>query len=124
MSDITPTPLDLESAEQYMPTQDEKTAAMLSHVLTFFGFFLAPLLVYVVKREESDFVKHHAMESLNFQVSIMIYFMACIPMMLLLVGFFMAFIIAVLAFISIVIATVKASEGIPHRYPFTLRLIK
>ena len=124
MSDIMPEPLDLEPSAGYIPTQDEKTAAMLSHVLTFFGWFLAPLLVYVVKKEESEYVKHHAMESLNFQISILIYFMACIPMMLLLVGFFMAFILAILSFITIVIATVKASEGIPYRYPFTIRLIK
>ena len=51
----------------YIPTQDEKTFALLAHVLGIFLGFMAPLVIYLVKRE-SKFVSFHAMQSLVWHV--------------------------------------------------------
>ena|SRR5438045_1201974 len=46
------------------PTSDERTTAMLAHVLTIFGGFIAPLIIYLAKRRDSRFVAFHAMQAL------------------------------------------------------------
>jgi uncharacterized Tic20 family protein len=45
------------------PTQDERNMAMLAHVLQLFGGFIAPLIIFLVKRD-SRFVRFHALQPL------------------------------------------------------------
>ncbi len=52
---------------ELVPTADERTWAMIGHALTFIeGGIVGPLVVYLVKREESEFVAFHALQSLYF----------------------------------------------------------
>ncbi|HFA51993.1 MAG TPA: DUF4870 domain-containing protein [Bacteroidetes bacterium] len=124
MSDLSSPILDYSADEEFDPTQDEKTMALLSHVLTLVVGFIAPLVIYLVKKDESEFVKAHAIESLNFQISLFIYFMGCFALMLVIIGFFMAIALGVAALVLTIVATIKASEGKMYRYPFIIRLIK
>src|SRR5262245_10401037 len=50
------------------PTNDERSMAMLAHVLSIFSSFIAPLVIYLVKRKESRFVAFHALQALIFHV--------------------------------------------------------
>jgi uncharacterized Tic20 family protein len=124
MSDYSSPILDYDTPEELDPSQDEKNIALLSHVLTLVAGFIAPLVIYLVKKDESEFVKIHAMESLNFQISIFIFFIACIPFVFIFIGFFMMIAIGFAYLVLIIVATIKASEGKIYRYPFTIRLIK
>ena len=45
------------------PTSDEKMIALLSHILTFVAPILAPLIIYLVKKDESEFVASHSLEN-------------------------------------------------------------
>jgi uncharacterized Tic20 family protein len=61
-------------------TKEERNWAMLSHLLALVGYFaipfgniIAPLIIYLVKKDESAFVADQARESLNFQISLSIY---------------------------------------------------
>lgn len=110
--------------EVYTPTSDEKTMALLSHILTLVAGFVAPLVIYLIKKDESPFVRKHAVESLNFQISMSIYAIASIPLMLIIVGFFTLMAIGAMAFVLAIVATVKANEGGFFKYPLTIRLIK
>jgi len=51
----------------YVPTQDERTFALLAHVLGIFSGFIAPLVFFLVKRE-SKFVSFHALQALAWHV--------------------------------------------------------
>ena len=124
MSDLSSPILDYEVPDDYVPTQDEKNAALLSHVLTLIASFIAPLIIYLIKKDESEYVRDQAAESLNFQLSIFLYAILCIPLMFVIVGFFLLFAISILALILVIIATIKASEGKKYRYPLTIRFIK
>ncbi|MCC6726246.1 MAG: DUF4870 domain-containing protein [Saprospiraceae bacterium] len=110
--------------EHYQPTSDEKTMAILSHILTLVCGFLAPLIIYLIKKDESPYVRKHAIESLNFQISMTIYAMASGILMIVIIGFFLLIAIVILAVVLAIVATVKASEGNFYKYPFTIRLIK
>ena len=46
--------------------------AMLCHLLGFFTSFIGPLIIYLIKKDESPFVRHHAAQALNFQITIIL----------------------------------------------------
>ena len=62
------------------PTADEKNWAILAHVgpiiVSFFSGgllqFLVPLIILLIKREDSEFVAHHARQSINFQLTLFV----------------------------------------------------
>jgi uncharacterized protein len=105
------------------PTSDEKTMAILSHVLCLVpGLgFIPPLIIYLVKKDESAYVSEHAKESLNFQISLLI---ICIILFVTLIGILLIWVVGILNLIFVIIATIKASENKMYKYPFNLRLIK
>lgn len=103
------------------PTSDEKTMALLSHILTFVAAFLAPLVIYLVKKDESAFVSSHAKESLNFQITL---FIVSFALIITVVGILLLWLVGIAALVFVIIATIRASEGKLYKYPFTLRLIK
>ena len=113
--------LGTDEAPVIPPTNDERTMALLSHVLTFLFPLLAPLVIYLLKKDESAFVAAHAKESLNFQISLIL---ICFVLIITLVGILLLWIVGIIWAILVIIATVRASEGKLYRYPFTLRLIK
>jgi uncharacterized protein len=53
------------------PTLDERKMAMLAHVLQLFGGFIAPLIIFLVKRD-SRFVRFHALQPLIWQCTLMV----------------------------------------------------
>jgi uncharacterized Tic20 family protein len=113
--------VDDEFQHNYLPTSDEKTLAILSHILTVVAPILAPLIIYLLKKDESRYVAHHARESLNFQITVII---VVIGLLITVIGIILVWLVAIAAFVLVVIATIRASEGVLYRYPFSLRLIK
>lgn len=103
------------------PTSDERTMAILSHVLTIVAGFLAPLIIYLVKKDESKYVAEHAKESLNFQLTVLI---ACIILLISVVGWLVIWVVPILALIFEIIATINASDNKIYRYPLSIRMIK
>ena len=105
----------------YTPTSDERTMAILSHILCLVAWLFAPLVIYLVKKDESKFVAAHAKESLNFQITVMI---AAIILIVTVIGILLLWVLGIISTVLIIIATIKASENKIYRYPFTIRLIK
>jgi len=117
-----PTPLlGEEQLPALPPTSDEKTLALLSHIVTFVSNFIAPLIIYIIKKDESPFVAAHAKESLNFQLTILL---TIIVLFITIIGIFLLWIVGIYALVLVIIATIRASEGKLYRYPLTIRFIK
>lgn len=87
------------------------------------GQIVVPLVIWLAKRDESPFIADQARESLNFQISMTLYFVISGALTYLLIGFLFIGILAVLEIVCVVIAAVHASRGQVYRYPFTVRLI-
>ena len=108
------------------PTSDERTFAILSHILAIvpgIGIF-GPLVIWLIKKDESPFVEANAKESLNFQLTIIIgYIIGCI-LLVVVIGAFLLAVLGLLNLILVIVASVKTSENKIYRYPFNLRLIK
>ncbi|MCR8636714.1 MULTISPECIES: DUF4870 domain-containing protein [Paenibacillus] len=107
-----------------MATSDERTMALLSHILCIVVGFLAPLIIWLIKKDQSQYVDEHAKESLNFQISITIYSIIASVLMVVLIGFVLLPAIIVFMYVFCIIATIKANNGEMYRYPLTIRLIK
>jgi uncharacterized Tic20 family protein len=122
---MTPQPtnsfLGREEEPMYTPTSDERTLAVLAHILTLVGGFIPPLIIYLIKKDESAFVAAHARESLNFQITLMIIF---IILAILIIGILFLWLVGLIDLILVVVATIRASENKLYRYPFNIRLVK
>ena len=97
--------------------------AVICHLLAFFGF-LGPLIIWLLKKDESSAVDKHGKESLNFQISITIYAAIAWILMFLLIGFVLLPIVLAFNYIMIIIATLKAYNGKTFKYPLCIRLLK
>lgn len=85
---------------------------------------VAPLVLLLTKGQESRFISVQTKEALNFQISMVIYWGITLALMFILIGFAIAPLLALLEAISIIVATVRASEGKPFRYPLTIRFVR
>ena len=124
MSDQTTSLLGSEEPSVYTPTSDEKTMALLSHLLAIFFGFIPPLVIWLIKKDESKFVSEHAKESLNFQITLAIATIISAILIFILIGIFLIWAIQLVRIVLCIVATIKTNEGKMYRYPLTLRLIK
>src|SRR5262249_9029714 len=103
-------------------TQDDKTMGMLCHLLGAFMGFIGPLIIWLIKKDQSKFVDDQGKEALNFHIVLLIlHFIggatAC---------FTFGAINGVAGLIGIIfgiIGGLEANKGVAYRYPFNIRLI-
>ena len=98
-------------------------SALVGFVIPALGHIGGPLIVWLVKRGDSSEIDAHGKESLNFQISMLIYSVVAGILCLILIGFALLAILHILNVVLVIIAAVRTSEGQMYRYPFTLRLI-
>ena len=114
------------------PTQissEERNWGMFCHLSALAGFIIpfgniiGPLIIWLVKRDQFPFVNDQGKESLNFQISILIYVAVSAVLALLLIGFLLMAAVGVFCLIMVILASVKANEGVAYRYPLCIRFI-
>ena len=101
-------------------TADDRSMALLCHVLGIFTGFLGPLILWAGKKDQSRFVDHHGKQALNFQFSMLLYWVVAFFSIFLLVGFFLVPVLMVLGIVLPIIAAVAANKGEMYRYPLTI----
>jgi uncharacterized Tic20 family protein len=99
-------------------------SALLGLFFHFLGHILGPLAVWLLKRGDSSEIDAHGKESLNFQISMLIYDAIAAILCIFLIGIPILIALWVANTVLVIIASVKASEGKLYQYPFTIRLIK
>jgi len=116
-----------------MATMDEKEArtwAMLCHLgalagyIIPFGHIIAPLVIWLIKKDESPLVDDQGKESLNFQISLTIYAIVAGLLTLVVIGFILLIALGIFDLIFVIIAAIKANSGEKYRYPLCIRFIK
>jgi uncharacterized Tic20 family protein len=119
-----------EEVIENLPNKEERTWAMLCHFSVFsmfvfpFGNILAPLIIWLIKKEEMPFVENQSKEVLNFQISMTIYVIVAFLLIIILVGIPMLIGLGIFNIIMTIVAAIKANEGENYRYPINLRIIK
>lgn len=115
--------MDLQKtpAPGYVPTGDERTWAILVHVLSIFFWIIPALVVYLAKRDESPYLAEHAREALNFQITMSLLF---IGLFITLVGILFLWVPWIIDVVLCIVAAIRASDNRAYRYPVSLRLVK
>lgn len=127
----------------YEITSNDQMWAIFAHVGVFVVGFLAPLIIFFVQGDKSEFVKRHAKESLNHQIAITLYMFLWL-FVAGLIGFVVGMVaesaavgvivgyglflpgmlaIVIKNTIVIILATLAASKYRPYRYPMSIRLL-
>jgi uncharacterized protein len=110
-------------------TPDERTWGGAAHWSALLGSlvggltFLGPLLVLLVKGNESPWIRRQSVESLNFQLSILIYSVVSAILILVLVGIVMLIGVFIFWLVFTILGSVKAGNGEDYRYPLTIRMV-
>lgn len=105
---------------------DDKVMCVLCHALPIVTTLVAPLIIWLVKKDESPAVDAHGKETLNFHISILIYVIVGVIAMFATCGFlfFLPLVVGVFGLVMSIIGSVKAGDGELLRYPLTIRMIK
>jgi uncharacterized Tic20 family protein len=107
---------------------NDRLWSVLCHLSYFFGFalisFLFPMTVYLVMRTDSPYVTHHAREALNFHLSLLVYFICCIPLCFIVIGVPLLIAVGLTGIVCSIVAAVKASKGTYYQYPITIRFVR
>lgn len=99
-------------------------SALAGFIVPWAGHIVGPLIIWLAKRADSPEIDAHGKESLNFQLSMLIYNVVAGILCLLLIGFAILFLLHILNVIFVIVASIQASDGKLYRYPIAIRLIK
>ncbi len=86
--------------------------------------FVGSLVIYLVYKDRGPFVRAHAANSLNIQITTAIGVVVSFILMFVLVGFVTIFLVGIYAFVMHIIGMVKANNGEWWNPPFTPRFVK
>ena len=117
---------------------DERMWGMFGHLSAIAASFVAlpflgPLIVFLVLKDRSGFVRGHAAEALNMTISLIVYelvlgvLLGVFTLVTLGIGaifFFVAWIPAVVFLVFTILAAVAANQGRVYRYPLIFRLVR
>jgi len=114
------------TAVQPMNPSDERLWATLIHLGGIILYFLSPLIGLLALGPRGPFVRAHAVEALNFQISILIYYVALIfvSIITLGIGALLYVPLGILALVFMIMAAVAANRGEYYKYPLTITFVR
>jgi len=111
------------TADVTVPNNDDKNIATITHLGGILFSFVPALIVWLLKKDDSEYIAAQAKEALNFQITVLLAQFVAGVLIFILVGFLLLAIIWVINIVLCIIAAISTSKGENYRYPFTLRLI-
>jgi len=111
------------STELTVPSSDDKNIATITHLGGILFSFIPALIVWLLKKDDSEYIAAQAREALNFQITLLLAQFIAYILVFILVGFLLLGLIWLFNIVFCIIAAISTSKGENYRYPFTLRLI-
>ena len=116
--------------ERIVTDPDEKQWGMFTHLAAFagligipFGSIIGPLIIYLIKKDEYEFVNDQGKEVLNFQITWSIIFIISAILIIVGIGVLMLIGFGIAWFVLVIVGTVAANNGQYYRYPFTIKFL-
>ncbi len=110
--------------------RDDRSLIIMAHLsqlvtlLTGFGSLILPLILWVTQKDKVYQMDAHGKKIINFQLSLIVYFIICVPLILLfglgLLGFLL---LGIVAIVFPVINAIKASNGDTPSYPLSIKFL-
>ena len=125
-------PYYVPPASRQVSPAEERTWGMLAHVIALAAMvlsagllgFVAALVIYLYFKDKGPFVRQHAANSLNVQLTMAIVIVISLPLMLLLVGFLTYGLAFLFAAVVHIMGALKAGNGEWFKPPFTIRFVR
>ena len=115
--------------ERIVTDPNEKQWGMFAHLAglaTFiipFGHIVGPLIIYLVKKDEFEFVADQGKEVLNFQITWSLIFIVSAILIFVGIGILMLIGFGIAWLVLVIVGTVAANNGQYYRYPFTIKFL-
>src|SRR5215510_4449016 len=113
--------------------KEQRNWAMLAHLsallafATVIGGIIAPLIIWLIRKDDMSFAAAQAKEALNFQITIYLIALALYILLFTVIFTILAIpaliVLGIVDIVLIIVAAIKVNEGVAYRYPFNLRLI-
>lgn len=109
---------------------DDKTLGIVAHVLLILTWWLGPLILWVIKKDQKGFAEHHAREALNFGITLTLAYIVVLIVSTILafitlgLTFMLPMLVWVAGVVFGILAAMSANKGELYRYPVSLRLVK
>lgn len=98
--------------------------SQLVTLVTGFGSLLIPLILWLTQKDKVYQMDEHGKNIVNFQLSLIVYFIICIPLILLLgLGIIGFIILGIISIIFPIVNAIKASNGEIPKYPISFNFI-
>lgn len=116
--------------ENRVLSETERNWSMLCHLSAFAGFFfpfggiIGPLICWLSRRDESEWININGRNAMNFQLSILLYMVLAVPLIFIIVGIPILVALGILKVVCIIIASIKAPKGVLFRYPLSIPFIQ
>ncbi len=108
--------------------KDERNWAMFCHLAALAGLssipfanIIGPLIIWLIKKDEYPLVDREGKKAMNFQLTISIAILICIPLMFVIIGFFLIAALGITSLVCTIIAAVRTSEGRDYEYPYSIK---
>ncbi len=107
----------------FVPSNDDKNIATITHLSGLLFSFVPSLIVWLLKKDDNEYLSSQAKEALNFQLTIVLAQFIAGILVAILVGFLLLGIIWLFNVVLCIVAAISTSHGTTYRYPLCLRLI-
>ena len=103
---------------------------MFCHLSAFAGYFfpfggiIGPLICWISRKDESEWVNLNGRASLNFQLSMLLYTVLLIPLCFIIVGIPLLIALGILEVVCIIVASIRAARGEVFKYPISIPFIQ
>jgi uncharacterized protein len=103
---------------------DETIWALLAHLSYFVLALIGPLIIMLVAGDQRPYAKAHAIEALNFHITVLIGVVISIVLIFVIIGFFTLFAVIIAGIVFTIMAAIQAGQGEGYRYPINIRMVK
>jgi len=125
-----PTPTPEPTTPVTGQDKDTNQWAMILHLSVLAGFvvpiagLLAPIVVFILKKDDLPGIVPHAYAIFNWLISAFIYSIVCAILTIVVIGLLGFLALAVLFIVFPIIGAIKASEGEVWPYPLSIKFFK
>lgn len=99
-------------------------AAFAGLIVPVLGSILGPLVLWLIKKDDSEFLDDHGREAVNFQISVILYSLIAAILTIICIGVPLLIALLVIEIVCPIVMAIKANRGEYVRYPVTIRFLR
>ena len=105
-------------------TSEERTMALLAHLLGMFTNILAPIIIYFIQKDKSKFASFHALQAILFQIALGIAFIISGLLCTVLIGFLLLPVVLIGGLVYVIKASIAANNGELYELPIVGKMAR